>query len=150
MLPDVPTFAEAGVPGVVVTGWLGIYGPPACRGRAQKLGAAIVEVVKQPEIRRSSAPSAFEPTGQGVEAFTAHHAAEVKRWVAFYTESACGSSHGAVSAAPIVSLRGVGKTFGTGTLALDGSISTCARASSCRCSGPRAAASRRRCASSPA
>ena len=28
MLPNVPTFAEAGVPGVVVTGWLGIYGPP--------------------------------------------------------------------------------------------------------------------------
>jgi tripartite-type tricarboxylate transporter receptor subunit TctC len=28
MLPNVPTFAEAGVPGVAVTGWLGIYGPP--------------------------------------------------------------------------------------------------------------------------
>ena len=28
----------------------------------------------------------FEPTGQGVKEFTAHHAAEVKRWVAFYTE----------------------------------------------------------------
>ncbi len=28
----------------------------------------------------------FEPTGQGVKEFTAHHAAEVKRWVAFYSE----------------------------------------------------------------
>ena len=27
-LPSVPTFKEAGVPGVELTGWLGIYGPP--------------------------------------------------------------------------------------------------------------------------
>src|SRR6266487_2460076 len=25
---DLPTFAEAGVPGVELTGWIGIYGPP--------------------------------------------------------------------------------------------------------------------------
>jgi tripartite-type tricarboxylate transporter receptor subunit TctC len=87
MLPDVPTFAEAGVPGVVVTGWLGIYGPPGLPNDVRdKLGKAIVEVVKDPEIQKKLRAIGFEPTGQGVEAFTAHHAAEVKRWVAFYTE----------------------------------------------------------------
>ena len=87
MLPNVPTFAEAGVPGVVVTGWLGIYGPPGLpEDVRQKLGAAIVEVVKEPEMQKKLRAIGFEPTGQGVEAFTAHHAAEVKRWVAFYTE----------------------------------------------------------------
>jgi tripartite-type tricarboxylate transporter receptor subunit TctC len=87
MLPNVPTFEEAGVPGVVVTGWLGIYGPPGLpEDVRQKLGAAIVEVVKMPEVTKKLRAIGFEPTGQGVKDFTDFHAAEVKRWVAFYTE----------------------------------------------------------------
>ena len=87
MLPDVPTFEEAGVPGVVVTGWLGIYGPPGMPADVRdKLGAAIVEIVKQPDMVAKLRAISFEPTGQGGSEFTAHHAAEVKRWVAFYTE----------------------------------------------------------------
>ena len=87
MLPDVPTFAEAGVPGVVVTGWLGIYGPPGLPNDIrEKLGKTIVEVVKDPETQKKLRAIGFEPTGQNVAEFTAHHAAEVKRWVAFYTE----------------------------------------------------------------
>jgi tripartite-type tricarboxylate transporter receptor subunit TctC len=87
MLPNVPTFAEAGVPGVVVTGWLGIYGPPGLPNDVRdKLGKAIVEVVKDPETQKKLRAIGFEPTGQGTAEFTAHHAAEVKRWVAFYGE----------------------------------------------------------------
>ena len=86
-LPNVPTFEEAGVPGVVVTGWLGVYGPPGLPNDVREtLGKAIVEVVKDPEIQKKLRAIGFEPTGQGVEAFTAHHAAEVKRWVAFYSD----------------------------------------------------------------
>jgi tripartite-type tricarboxylate transporter receptor subunit TctC len=86
-LPNVPTFEEAGVPGVVVTGWLGIYGPPGLPNDVRaKLGAAIVEIVKQPDTVAKLRQISFEPTGQGVQEFTAHHAAEVKRWVDFYTE----------------------------------------------------------------
>jgi tripartite-type tricarboxylate transporter receptor subunit TctC len=51
-----------------------------------KLGAAIVEVVKNPEVQAKLRAIGFEPTGQGVQEFTAHHAAEVKRWVAFYSD----------------------------------------------------------------
>ena len=37
--------------------------------------------------RDTARPVAIEaPTGLGVQAFSAHHAAEVKRWVAFLTE----------------------------------------------------------------
>lgn len=87
MLPDVPTFAEAGVSGVVVTGWLGIYGPPGLpEDVRQKLGAAIVEVVKDPDVVKKLRAIGFEPTGQDTKAFTEYHAAEVKRWVSFYTE----------------------------------------------------------------
>src|SRR4051812_15877407 len=87
-VPDLPTFAEAGVPGIVLTGWLGIYGPPKMPEDIRaKLGAAIVEVVNQPDIQKKFRDIGFEPMiGQGVKEFTAHHAAEVKRWVAFLTE----------------------------------------------------------------
>ena len=53
---------------------------------AAVLGKAIVEVVKDPETQKKLRAIGFEPTGQGTPEFTAHHAAEVKRWVAFYGE----------------------------------------------------------------
>jgi tripartite-type tricarboxylate transporter receptor subunit TctC len=87
-IPDVPTFEEAGLKGVTLTGWLGIYGPPRMpEDVREKLGAAIVELVRQPEMAAKFRAIGFEPTGLGVKEFTAHHAAEVKRWVAFLTET---------------------------------------------------------------
>jgi tripartite-type tricarboxylate transporter receptor subunit TctC len=86
-LPNVPTFDEAGLPGMVVTGWLGLYGPPGLPNDIRdKVGKAVVEVVKNPETQKKLRAIGFEPTGQGTAEFTAHHAAEVKRWVAFYSE----------------------------------------------------------------
>jgi tripartite-type tricarboxylate transporter receptor subunit TctC len=87
-LPDLPTFEEAGVPGIVLTGWLGIYGPPKMPDDVRnKLGEAIVEVVNQPDIQKKFRDIGFEPMiGQGVKEFSAHHEAEVKRWVTFLTE----------------------------------------------------------------
>jgi tripartite-type tricarboxylate transporter receptor subunit TctC len=80
-------YRQAMLPDVVVTGWLGIYGPPGLPNDVRdKLGKAIVEVVKDPEIQKKLRAIGFEPTGQGTPEFTAHHAAEVKRWVAFYGE----------------------------------------------------------------
>lgn len=87
-LPEVPTFDEAGVRGMHLTGWLGIYGPPKMpEDVRQKLGAAIVDVVNQPEIQAKFRAIGFEPTGQGVRVFATHHADEVKRWLAFMTEA---------------------------------------------------------------
>jgi len=86
-LPNVPTFKQAGVPGVELTGWLGIYGPPRMPSDARAiLGNAIADIVKQPDIGDKFRAIGFEPTGLGVEAFSQFHASEVKRWVAFMTE----------------------------------------------------------------
>jgi tripartite-type tricarboxylate transporter receptor subunit TctC len=86
-LPNVPTFKQAGVAGVELTGWLGIYGPPRMPSDARAvLGKAIADIVKQPDIGDKFRAIGFEPTGLGVEEFSEFHAAEVKRWVAFMTE----------------------------------------------------------------
>jgi tripartite-type tricarboxylate transporter receptor subunit TctC len=86
-LPDVPTFAEAGLPGVTITGWVGIYGPPGIAAEAREaLGRAIVDVVRQDDTKRKFRAIGFEPTGQGVAEFSALHATEITRWVKFLAE----------------------------------------------------------------
>jgi tripartite-type tricarboxylate transporter receptor subunit TctC len=85
---DLPTFKEAGVPGVELTGWLGIYGPPRMPPDVRAtLGEAIAGIVKQSDIADKFRAIGFEPTGLGPQPFAEHHAAEVKRWVAFMTET---------------------------------------------------------------
>ena len=122
MLPNVPTFAEAGVPGVVVTGWLGIYGPPGLPNDVRdKLGKAVVEVVKDPETQKKLRAIGFEPTGQGTRRI---HRASRRGGEALggvlrrsgFAEIAMAEP----AAAPVVALHGVRKAFETGTLALDG------------------------------
>jgi tripartite-type tricarboxylate transporter receptor subunit TctC len=82
-VPDLPTFKEAGVPG-----GLGIYGPPRMPQEIRAtLGEAIAGIVKQPEIQDKFRAIGFEPTGLRSPQFADHHAAEVKRWVAFMTET---------------------------------------------------------------
>jgi tripartite-type tricarboxylate transporter receptor subunit TctC len=86
-VPDLPTFKQAGVSGVELTGWLGIYGPPRMPEDARAtLGKAVADIVKQPEIQDKFRAIGFEPTGLGVKAFSDFHASEVKRWVAFMSE----------------------------------------------------------------
>jgi len=87
-LPDVPTFAQAGLPGVTLTGWVGIYGPPGLpQDVRQTLGAAIVEVVRQDDLKDKFRAIGFEPTGLDVADFSALHANEINRWVSFLTET---------------------------------------------------------------
>jgi tripartite-type tricarboxylate transporter receptor subunit TctC len=87
-VPDLPTFKQAGVGGVELTGWLGIYGPPRMPDEARAtLGNAIVDIVKQPDVQDKFRAIGFEPTGLGVTEFSAFHEAEVKRWVAFMTDT---------------------------------------------------------------
>jgi tripartite-type tricarboxylate transporter receptor subunit TctC len=86
-VPNLPTFEEAGVPNMVLTGWLGVYGLPKMPESIRtKLGAAIVDIVKQPEVQAKFRAIGFEPAGMDVKEFTAHHNAEVKRWVSFLGE----------------------------------------------------------------
>lgn len=86
-LPDLPTFKEAGFPGVVLTGWLGLYGPPKMpEDIRQMLGKAVVDIVKQPAMAQRFRAIGFEPTGQDANAFAAYHAAEVIRWKKFASE----------------------------------------------------------------
>jgi tripartite-type tricarboxylate transporter receptor subunit TctC len=52
LLPEVPTMAEAGVPGYEATGWHGIFAPGGTpREVVGRLNAEVVRILGQPEVR---------------------------------------------------------------------------------------------------
>ena len=141
-------------PASCVTGWLGIYGPPGMPEDVRdKLGAAIVEVVKQPDIAEEAPRHRLRADRAGRQGV---HRPPRRRGQALggvsTPRSACGNSRdGAVPcrADRFAARRRQGVRH-RHSWRSTGSISTCATANSCRCSGRPAAASRRRCASSRA
>jgi tripartite-type tricarboxylate transporter receptor subunit TctC len=69
-LPDVPTFQEAGIKGLVLDQWLGVFvpsgTPPAIIAR---LNDEIGKALADPAIRANLQQSAQEPIGGTAEAF---------------------------------------------------------------------------------
>lgn len=80
-LPDVPTFAEAGFPGVEDYTWVGVFlpaGTPAAI--SQKLNAAVNRAIESPDVRERLAANAFDPVG-GTQQHTAEYVkGEIVKW----------------------------------------------------------------------
>ena len=80
-LPDTPTVAEAGVPGVDVTGWYALFGPgrmpPAL---VDKLNAEIVKGVCQPDIQAKIREMGAEPVGNSAAEFAAFLVKDQVKW----------------------------------------------------------------------
>jgi tripartite-type tricarboxylate transporter receptor subunit TctC len=80
-VPEVPTLAEVGVPGVEVTGWTGVMAPAGTpRPVVSRLSADIVKVLNDPEMREFLAKGGAEPVGSTPEAFAAFIKAETAKW----------------------------------------------------------------------
>jgi tripartite-type tricarboxylate transporter receptor subunit TctC len=70
-LPDVPTFEEAGVSGLVLEQWLGIFAPahtPAAI--TMRLNDEIGRALSDPMVRKGLSDAAQEPVGGSAEEFT--------------------------------------------------------------------------------
>ena len=71
-LPEVPTFTEAGLPGVSVSPWQGILAPARTRRPViDKLQRAVVSVLKQPDIIERLAATGSDPVGSTPEQLNA-------------------------------------------------------------------------------
>ncbi|HVZ45946.1 MAG TPA: tripartite tricarboxylate transporter substrate binding protein [Ramlibacter sp.] len=69
-LPDVPTAAEAGLPGFLMRGWYGIVGPAGLpKDVAERLAKAMSDAVKTPEMREQLAHIAATPEGRSLQSF---------------------------------------------------------------------------------
>jgi tripartite-type tricarboxylate transporter receptor subunit TctC len=80
-LPDVPTIAEAGVPGYDATIWLGLLAPPGTpREIVQKVNAEITRVLSQPEAKKLMASAGVDVATSTPEEFGKLMQSELDRW----------------------------------------------------------------------
>lgn len=71
LLPDVPTIAEAGVPGYEAGSWLFIAAPAGTpRAVIEKLNSAVARIIAMPDVRESLLKAGSEPTTSTVEELT--------------------------------------------------------------------------------
>ncbi len=80
-VPDLPTIAEAGLPGYEATAWYGVLAPAGTpREILAKLNAAIVAGIKQPDVAERLAGEGAEFVGNMPEEFAAFIKTELARW----------------------------------------------------------------------
>ena len=87
-VPDVPTFAEQGVPGYDVSSWYGICTQAAVPKRIlAKLNADLNKVLNSPDLRQRMEDQGIEVTPSTPEQFLAHVKAETARWTKVVREA---------------------------------------------------------------
>ncbi len=81
LLPDVPTIAQAGVPGYEVEGWFGLFAPAAVpKPILQRLNAEVVHILKDAKVKELLLAQGAEPVGNSPEEFAAFVKKEHDRW----------------------------------------------------------------------
>jgi tripartite-type tricarboxylate transporter receptor subunit TctC len=82
--PDIPTVDEAGVPGLYVSGWFGLFAPKGTpRNVIGKLNSAVVDALAQPAVASRLADlgqQIFPRDQQTPEALAAYQLAEIEKW----------------------------------------------------------------------
>jgi tripartite-type tricarboxylate transporter receptor subunit TctC len=79
--PDVPTVAEAGVPGFEATIWLGVMAPRATpKPVVDKLNETITKIVAQPEVRQLWAKQGATSMSMAPEAFERYMREDIAKW----------------------------------------------------------------------
>jgi tripartite-type tricarboxylate transporter receptor subunit TctC len=81
MLPEIPTTAEAGLPGLVSTGWFALAAPPkTLQPLASEIARAAIEVIKMPDVQARFRAVSVEPIGNSPAEMAAFITQEAQRW----------------------------------------------------------------------
>lgn len=80
-LPNVPTVAEAGVPGFEVVSWQGIFAPAGTpKAIVDRLHDEIMKILATSEMRERLKGLGMEPSGMSTDQISAFQKAEVEKW----------------------------------------------------------------------
>ena len=81
VMPDVPTVAEAGVPGYEATIWLGLMAPTGTpRAAINKLNAEINKIVARADIKAGWAKQGVTSMNMGVDEFAQYLRDDIEKW----------------------------------------------------------------------
>jgi len=88
VLPDVPTIAEAGLPGYEATAWFGILAPTSTPEPViTKLSVELNAVLRDPNVAKWMQTQGFEVAGGSPADFTAHIKKETVKWARVVKDS---------------------------------------------------------------
>ena len=80
-VPDVPTTAEAGMPGLLVENWTAVMVPAATPDAiVEKLGAEILKIMASAEVGERARTQGFRVDARGPQPFAAFLRGEIERW----------------------------------------------------------------------
>jgi tripartite-type tricarboxylate transporter receptor subunit TctC len=80
-LPEVPTFQEAGVKGLVIDQWMGVFAPAGTPANVTaRINAEINKALAEATVRESLLQAAQEPVGGSTEQFSRFVAAEFGKY----------------------------------------------------------------------
>ncbi|MES2184225.1 MAG: tripartite tricarboxylate transporter substrate binding protein [Pseudomonadota bacterium] len=80
-LPDVPTIAEAGLPGYESIQWYGLLAPAGTpTALVNKLQAEVAKAIQSPEVQAAMANEGADPVGNKPEEFAAFIKTEIDKW----------------------------------------------------------------------
>jgi tripartite-type tricarboxylate transporter receptor subunit TctC len=81
LLPDVPSFAELGYPGMDIALWYGVVAPAGTPGPiVQRLNAELAKIVDMPDVRKNLTEQGADMQGGTPEDFAAFMRNESARW----------------------------------------------------------------------
>jgi tripartite-type tricarboxylate transporter receptor subunit TctC len=90
-VPDIPTIDEEGVPGYEALQWYGMLAPAGTpREIVTKLHGAIIQVLKDPGVRKLLINDGSEPIGTTPEEFSAFIRSETDKWAKVVREAGIG------------------------------------------------------------
>ena len=79
--PDIPTLAEAGLPGYEVSGWSGLFAPARTpRAAIDRLAAESAQILKDPALKERFFAQGAEPAVKMPDQFAAFVDAEIRKW----------------------------------------------------------------------
>lgn len=86
--PELPTMAEAGVPGFDISTWYGLWAPKATpKDIVERVAAEVAKILKSSEVRDRYAALGAEPIGSSPEEFAAYCRSELLKWGKIVKES---------------------------------------------------------------